>query len=100
MISYTLTDQEQCWVGMVEPLIMEFAGGLDREEAEDWYFECAELLCDLAHNYCEECRRAGVAPIFESYHDQAMQTLLIKSCCMDQLAAAMDAFHCKEHSVK
>lgn len=95
MRTYKLTAREQAWVEQLEPLIGEFAAGLQPEETEDWYLECAELLCDLAHNYTWECRRTHTQPLFETYHDRVMLTLAVKICCADQLTAALDAFHSK-----
>ena len=34
-----------------EPLINKCAVGFTKEESEDWYLECAELLCHWAHRY-------------------------------------------------
>jgi hypothetical protein len=93
--TYQLTEREKAWVTQLEPLITEFAAGLEPEETEDWYLECAEILCDLAHAYCKECERNGTEPLFETLHDRVMLTLAVKICCADQLTAALDAFHCK-----
>lgn len=95
MYAYKLSTQERSWVERVEPLIEEFAAGLDPEETEEWYLECAELLCDLAHSYFVECHAKQTRPVFEIYHDRVMLTLAVKICCADQLNAAFDAFHCK-----
>lgn len=95
MNEYKLTQMEQDWVAQAEPLIHEFAAGLDPEETEDWYFECAELLCNLAHAYYKECLCNHKTPIYEIYHDRVMMTLAVKICCADQLTAAFEAFHCK-----
>ena len=37
-----------------EPLINKCAVGFTKEESEDWYLECAELLCHWAHRYYTE----------------------------------------------
>ena len=97
--TYKLSAREQAWVEQLEPLISEFAAGLEPEEMEDWYLECAELLCDLAHAYCKECKKSGTEPLFETLHDRVMLTLAVKICCADQLTAAFDAFHCKGGSL-
>jgi hypothetical protein len=93
--TFKMSASEQAWVSRAEPLIEEFAAGLEPEETEDWYLECAELLCNLAHAYYIECKSSRMEPCYEEYESRVMQTLIIKICCADQLAAAMDAFRCK-----
>lgn len=94
MSKYKLSDMERMWVEQTEHLIREFSEGLNPEAQDDWYLECAELLCDLAHNYYIECKTHRTTPIFEEYYDRVLWVLAAKLLYEDQLSEAFDLFRC------
>lgn len=93
MNDYKLTKQERELVVAAEPLLQEFAEGLDREQQNNWYCECAELLCDLAHNYWMRCQDSDEEPLMEVWLDEITMALAVKRYLRQQLDEAFDMFH-------
>ena len=93
MQDFKLNEQERDLVAAAEPMLHEFAEGLDPKQLDIWYLECAELLCDLAHSYWSRCEAAGEPPLMESWLDEATITLMTKRYLREQLDEAFDLFH-------
>ena len=76
-----------------EPTIREFIAHLPQNEQNEQYSQCAELLCDAAHDYWLECADAGEAPCVESWLDEATILLAMRYYFREQLDEAFDLFH-------